>query len=191
MTASAQAKAKRDALIRLVESIPPFDLLEAEQRANILNWLRSSAEIYRLVKPATPPKHLVVYAAIVDPAQGQCFLIQHRKAGLWLPTGGHVDPGEDPFAAAQRELLEETGRTFPAVMKRPVLVTVDETLGTQVEKHTDVCLWYAFTATAGEAFDIDPGESTGGAWFDFQKLEGLVCGPQVGRFIRKFRELND
>jgi len=27
----------------------------------------------------------------------------------WCLPGGHVDPGEDPVAAAHRELLEETG----------------------------------------------------------------------------------
>ncbi|ACU53867.1 NUDIX hydrolase [Acidimicrobium ferrooxidans DSM 10331] len=29
--------------------------------------------------------------------------------GTWAPPGGHVDPGEDPVAAAIRELAEETG----------------------------------------------------------------------------------
>ncbi|MFE5112552.1 hypothetical protein [Streptomyces sp. NPDC056663] len=25
------------------------------------------------------------------------LLVAHRKAGLWLPAGGHVEPGEDPW----------------------------------------------------------------------------------------------
>lgn len=29
--------------------------------------------------------------------------------GTWAPPGGHVDAGEDPVAAAMRELQEETG----------------------------------------------------------------------------------
>lgn len=40
---------------------------------------------------------------------GATLLHWHRKVGLWLPTGGHVEPNEDPIQAARREALEETG----------------------------------------------------------------------------------
>jgi 8-oxo-dGTP diphosphatase len=43
-------------------------------------------------------------------------LLQHRddkpglaRAGMWVPPGGHCDPGESPLACARRELFEETG----------------------------------------------------------------------------------
>ncbi len=36
----------------------------------------------------------------------------HRKLGLWLPAGGHVEPLETPDDAAIREALEETGLTI-------------------------------------------------------------------------------
>ncbi|GAA1804673.1 NUDIX domain-containing protein [Planosporangium flavigriseum] len=45
------------------------------------------------------------------------LLMQHRTAdapvspNLWGFPGGHVEPGEEPLAAAHRELLEETGLT--------------------------------------------------------------------------------
>ena len=37
------------------------------------------------------------------------LLIKHRKLGMWLPPGGHVDEGEIPPETAVREALEETG----------------------------------------------------------------------------------
>ncbi|MXX80933.1 MAG: NUDIX domain-containing protein [Chloroflexi bacterium] len=40
---------------------------------------------------------------------GATLLHWHRKVGLWLPPGGHVEPNEDPVQAARREALEETG----------------------------------------------------------------------------------
>jgi NUDIX domain len=41
--------------------------------------------------------------------QGMVLLHWHRRLGLWLPPGGHIDPGELPDEAAVRETLEETG----------------------------------------------------------------------------------
>jgi 8-oxo-dGTP diphosphatase len=39
----------------------------------------------------------------------QVLLVHHKKLGLWLYPGGHVDPNEDPAQAAVREVIEETG----------------------------------------------------------------------------------
>jgi ADP-ribose pyrophosphatase YjhB (NUDIX family) len=41
--------------------------------------------------------------------QGKTLLHKHKKLGLWLPCGGHIDPNELPDDAAKREVLEESG----------------------------------------------------------------------------------
>ncbi|MDE2143958.1 MAG: NUDIX domain-containing protein, partial [Elusimicrobia bacterium] len=41
--------------------------------------------------------------------EGKVLLIKHKKLGLWLAPGGHIDEGETPDEAALRELKEETG----------------------------------------------------------------------------------
>ncbi|HRX05421.1 MAG TPA: NUDIX hydrolase [Anaerolineae bacterium] len=56
------------------------------------------------------------YANVVAVTEAGQFLVfrQNKYAvdGTSLaPVGGYLEPGEDPFAAAQRELLEETGFT--------------------------------------------------------------------------------
>ncbi|MBP7875908.1 NUDIX domain-containing protein [Candidatus Woesebacteria bacterium] len=43
------------------------------------------------------------------------LLIKHKKIGLWLAPGGHVEPGELPHRAAERECFEETGVAVRAV----------------------------------------------------------------------------
>ncbi|MFN8535544.1 MAG: NUDIX domain-containing protein [Dehalococcoidia bacterium] len=40
---------------------------------------------------------------------GRVALHSHVKLGLWLPAGGHIEPGELPDEAAIREAEEETG----------------------------------------------------------------------------------
>ena len=42
----------------------------------------------------------------------------HRKLGMWLPPGGHIEPDELPDEAAVREVLEETGIEVELVGER-------------------------------------------------------------------------
>lgn len=37
------------------------------------------------------------------------LLHKHKKLGIWLPPGGHIELDEDPNEAALREAKEETG----------------------------------------------------------------------------------
>ena len=46
---------------------------------------------------------------IVLDDQGRVLLVRHRNHGRWLQPGGSIEPGEDPAAAALREIREETG----------------------------------------------------------------------------------
>jgi 8-oxo-dGTP pyrophosphatase MutT (NUDIX family) len=41
--------------------------------------------------------------------EGKVLLHYHRKLGMWLPPGGHIERDELPDDAAVREVLEETG----------------------------------------------------------------------------------
>lgn len=65
----------------LVKSVAPFDELEAAHRVDALAWLASTGDIFRRVPP---PKHLVAYFVLQDPADGAVLLVHHRKAGLWF-----------------------------------------------------------------------------------------------------------
>jgi 8-oxo-dGTP pyrophosphatase MutT (NUDIX family) len=51
-------------------------------------------------------------AVALDPAGRVCLLHQFRHAAggwLWELPAGKIDPGEEPFATARRELVEEAG----------------------------------------------------------------------------------
>jgi len=37
------------------------------------------------------------------------LLMKHKKLGIWLQMGGHIEDGENIWEAAKRELLEESG----------------------------------------------------------------------------------
>lgn len=41
--------------------------------------------------------------------QDKVLLVKHKKLGVWLNPGGHVETSELPHQAAEREFWEETG----------------------------------------------------------------------------------
>lgn len=94
---------------RLVADIEPGDIVEAQHRDDTLQWLEATDDVFRRAKPSTPDRHLVSYVAVLDPADRSGLLVDHINAGLWLPPGGHVEPGEHPVEAARREAREELG----------------------------------------------------------------------------------
>ena len=52
-------------------------------------------------------RHFTVAVFVVW--EGKVLLHLHRKLGIWLPPGGHIERNELPDDAAVREVLEETG----------------------------------------------------------------------------------
>lgn len=99
----------------IVARVDPLDTRERVDVADVLGWIASGAELFRRAKPDVPDKHLVSYFVVVDRARRSLLLVDHRKAGLWLPTGGHVEPDEDPRETVVRELAEELGSQAAAV----------------------------------------------------------------------------
>ena len=47
---------------------------------------------------------------------GKTLLLKHKKLGMWLPPGGHIDEGETPDEAVLREVFEETGLEAEFIM---------------------------------------------------------------------------
>ena len=57
---------------------------------------------------------------------GKVLLHTHRKYGMLLPPGGHIELDEDPNEAALREVKEECGLTVILIPPREVPVPLNE-----------------------------------------------------------------
>lgn len=172
----------RSAIREEVATIEPFDALECMHREAALAWIDSGAELCRTQKPATPPKHLVSYFVLVD--HDHVLLVDHKNAQLWLPSGGHVEPGEHPRATVVRELREELGFDLSDAPEAPLMLTTSETVGITAG-HTDVSLWYVINADRRLAVEFDPGEFHSVQWFHFSEAPVSRSDPHLTRFLGK------
>lgn len=174
----------RTAIADLVRSIRPGDPLEGEQIAHALAWIASGATLCRTRKPATPPQHLVAYFALFDPGARTLLLVDHKLAGLWLPSGGHVEPGEHPRATVARELREELQLEALFLHPRPIFLTVTRTVGSSAG-HTDVSLWYVLRGDCRRTLEFDRQEFHRIAWFPLDQLPLERSDPHLARFAAK------
>lgn len=148
---------------RSIDQREPIDDTEATSIVRVLD------EFERLADPfseAADPVHATGSAIVVGPRG--VVLLKHKRLGLWLQPGGHIDPGETPWEAALREAREETGLdvSFADVGPHgvPRLVHVDVHPGGRGHTHLDL----RYLVAAADADPSPPdGESQEIAWFDW------------------------
>jgi 8-oxo-dGTP diphosphatase len=172
----------RDIVRAELAAIEPCDALESAHLAEAIAWVESGAELCRTAKPATPPRHLVSYFAVVD--SESILLVDHKNAQLWLPAGGHVEPGEHPRTTVQRELNEELGFESTRPVGPPLMVTCTTTVGLTAG-HVDVSLWYVVEASRRQDIRFDVSEFNAVQWFSFSDAPLHRSDPHLGRFIAK------
>jgi ADP-ribose pyrophosphatase YjhB (NUDIX family) len=52
--------------------------------------------------------------------QNKILLVKHKKLGIWLAPGGHVEPQELPHQTALRETFEEAGIKGRVISAQPI-----------------------------------------------------------------------
>ncbi len=123
------------------------------------------------------------------------LLHRHRRLGMWLPPGGHIDPGELPDEAAIRETLEETGVAIELVeapLALDITLAIDEPsplrliqpLGIQLEDigpgHQHIDLVYVARPVPGQPIQLLA--ETGGAdlaWYAPDEWEAMGVNAEV------------
>ena len=132
------------------------------------------------VNPVAGIRHFTVTTFVS--MDGATLLHWHRKVGLWLPPGGHIEPNEDPMQAACREALEETGIVVeilpttssfdyddPPQLSPPATIMVEPIRsfgGEDAHHHIDMIY---FTRPKTETRPAEPNENW--RWVSRQQLE--------------------
>lgn len=157
-----------DVVRRTVATRRPVD---ARERDSIERFL---AELERLEHPFDRDADLVhvTGSAIVTGPAG-VLLLRHRRLGIWLQPGGHVDPGETPWDAAAREAREETG--LPVRLLDGELAHVDVHLGGRGHTHLDLRYLAVVDVAGGHAEPAPPPqESQEVAWFGWDDAVAIA-----------------
>lgn len=145
-----------------VESRSPVDARETRSIEQFL-------DVYdRLVDPfemESDPVHVTGSGFVVGPRG--VLLLKHKRLGIWLQPGGHIDSGETPWAGALRECREETGLAVSfagpvSVDGVPQLVHVDVHAGGRGHTHLDL----RYLIDGGDTDPVPPeDESQEIGWF--------------------------
>jgi 8-oxo-dGTP pyrophosphatase MutT (NUDIX family) len=174
-----------DQVLAQLRAHTPADPVEARSVRRTLALARWLPAPFDQTADAT---HLTGSAIVVDD-RGRVLLHRHKRLGLWLQPGGHVDPGETAAEGAVRETLEETGVRTCHPGGTPRLVHVDVHPGPRGHLHLD--LRYLLLAAADATLAPGPGESPVVAWFDRHEARGIGDGSVAAAVVGAFRALGD
>ena len=145
------------------------DPADDRERESIEVFLTETARLARPFDEHADPVHVTASAIVVGPRG--TILHLHKRLGLWLQPGGHIEAGESPADAARREAEEETGLPVGHPPGGPRFVHVDVHPGPKGHTHLD--LRYLLHAP-----DLDPSpsedESPFVRWFDWDEAVALA-----------------
>jgi 8-oxo-dGTP pyrophosphatase MutT (NUDIX family) len=172
---------RQDELQRQVAAHRPQDARETAARDRML---RELARLPRALDETADPVH-VTGSAVVIGRRG-VLLHRHKRLGVWLQPGGHVDPGETPWEAAVRETREETGLGGRAAEGPGAIFHLDVHPGGRGHTHLDV----RYLLLAGDADPVPaPGESPAVRWFGLSEACAVADAGLIGALRRT--ELRD
>ncbi|MDP1792850.1 MAG: GrpB family protein [Acidimicrobiales bacterium] len=108
--------------------------VDAREAESVRRFLELAPSLERPFDEDADPVHVTGSALVVS--ERGVILLKHKRLGLWLQPGGHIDPGETPAQAAVRESCEETG--LRVNLLEDALIHLDVHPGPKGHTHLDL-----------------------------------------------------
>jgi len=178
-------KVLRHGYISDIGNIQPLDLQESEDITTTLEWLRTAQFIH---KPENMNCHLGVLFMLLSRDRKQTFLVNHKKAQLWIPPGGHVDVGLTLKQAVELEMLEELNKKPKFINTKPFFLTRTLTTGLN-SGHIDVTSWFLLEGSQHSIYKLQSKEADEGRWFELNNIDHEPSNAYLARAIRKIQTI--
>ncbi len=134
------------------------------------------------------PGHLTASAFVLSPEGDAVLLIFHKKLGIWVQPGGHVEPGDaDLEQAARREVQEEVGLELEPAAARVFDVDIHAIPARKAEpahEHFDVRFCFRARSRGYRVSD----EVVDARWAALGAMEQLTTDESVLRAVRKLSQ---
>ena len=104
-----------------------LELLVSQSDSDVIVNYRQRIKEGNFTIQENTESHFCVYFAAFDSNAKKVFIGHHKKSGLWLFNGGHIDEGESINETLEREIEEEWGLIASDFdIKQPELFTITE-----------------------------------------------------------------
>jgi 8-oxo-dGTP pyrophosphatase MutT (NUDIX family) len=168
---------------QISEAIDPSICDIEDTCARFLKRLEEGA----FTRDENPRSHFCAYFLPYNPETREVFIVHHKKSGLWISPGGHIDEGEGLLDTLNREIREELGiGNFFSESQSPFLLTI-----TPIDNEAQPCkmhfdLWYLME-TDGNEFAVDPKEFHDTRWMTIDEAEEIITDPPNRKALEVLR----
>ena len=142
-----------------------------------------------LVRDENIHSHCCVYFVPFDQSTQRLLIGAHKKSGLWLMPGGHIDVGEDLLTTLNREIFEELGvHNFFRTVPKPFLLSI-----TKIENDVRPCqehfdIWFVME-TDGDDFTVDETEYHEVRWVSITEAKALATDPANRQALAQLEQI--
>lgn len=123
----------------------------------------------KLIKKENVESHFCVFFLPIHVPTKSIYLVHHKKANLWIPPGGHIEPNELPEQTVKREFYEELSfnLTNEEINLFDISVTNVSDSKTICKLHYD--LWYVVYMKEKKDFIFSKKEFYNALWLSYQE----------------------
>lgn len=140
----------------------------------ILSRFLERAKEGKFTRDENPISHYCAYFLPYNKKTKQVFMVHHKKSGLWLSPGGHIDRGEILMQTLNREIEEELGVKNKIRKEiKPFLLTITPIANSVQPCREHLDIWYRFETDSSE-FNVDPREFHATKWVTIDEARKIV-----------------
>jgi ADP-ribose pyrophosphatase YjhB (NUDIX family) len=145
-------------------------------------------------------KHFTASALIIN-KEKKVLLVNHRKLGVWLYPGGHVEWNETPDETVVREVKEETGLNVEiisdrdntlsdleadvSVLHHPYVILCEKINGDNQHYHLDLIYLCKIENEENSELHYNPKESSDIRFFSLEDLNNINLFPNFRKLLEK------